>query len=160
MYLLYGSYPSPSPWRPGSVGVRKPFQNTLLSWICKVVFSCNRATRDFQRTGDTVERLSQVILHKTLLVTRILWWALDLSIHPPTSTRQCYDPKRTHFHPFCSKFNIVWDGRGEVPSFTNITRKVPTLVMSIVEFLARWTEKLSDCVLYCLPHLFDLPAVQ
>lgn len=122
MYLLYGSYASPSPWRPGSVGVGKPFQNTLLSWICQVVFSCNRATRDFQRTGDTVERLFQVILHRTLLVTRILWWALDLSIHPPTSTRQCYDPKRTHFHPFFLKFNIVWGGRGEVPSLISLGR--------------------------------------
>ena len=160
LYLLYGSYPSPSPWRPGSVGVRKPFHNTSLIGICQVVFSCNRVTMDFQRTWDSVEKTLPLILHRTLLLTRILWSALGLSVHPPTSARQCFDPKRTHFHSFCSKFNVVWGGRGKVHSFTNITRKVPTLLMSIIEFLARWTEKLSDCVLYCLPHLFNLPAVQ
>ena len=40
--------------------------------------------------------------------------------------------KSTHFHPFCSKFNFVWGGRGGVTSFSNITGKVPTLLTSIV----------------------------
>lgn len=44
-----------------------------------------------------------------------------LTLHPPDSPQQCCDPKRTHLHPFCSKFNIAWDGRGEVASFFNIT---------------------------------------
>ena len=137
LYLLYGSYPSPSPWRPGSDGVRKPFQNTLLIWICQVVFSCNKATMDFQRTGDTVEKTLPSNSSQDSALNENSLMGFGFIPPSPTSTRQCYDPKRTHFHPFCSKFNIVWDGRGEVPSFTNITRKVPTLVMSIVEFLAR-----------------------
>ena len=45
---------------------------------------------------------------------------------------QCYGQKSNHFHPWCSKFNFVWGGWGGVASFTNISRKVPTLLTSIV----------------------------
>ena len=45
---------------------------------------------------------------------------------------QCYGQKSNHFNPWCSKFNFVWGGWGGVASFTNISRKVPTLLTSIV----------------------------
>ena len=45
---------------------------------------------------------------------------------------QCYGQKSNHFHPWCSKFNFVWGGWGGVASFTNFSRKVPTLLTSIV----------------------------
>ena len=51
---------------------------------------------------------------------------------PFTSRSNVVAIKSTHFHPFCSKFNFVWGGRGGVASFSNITGKVPTLVTSIV----------------------------
>ena len=42
--------------------------------------------------------------------------------------------KRTHFHPLCPKFNIVWGEKGfflaVIP--TNITGKVPPLLTSNV----------------------------
>ena len=151
--------PLPHP-RGHVLGFENRFTTHRSSGFAKSFFLATKLQWISKEPGTRWKRLFQVILHRTLLLTRIIWLALGLSLHPPTSTRQCYDPKRTHFHPFCSKFNIVWSGSGEVPSLTNITRKVPTLLMSIVEFLARWTEKLFDCVLYCLPHLFDLPAVQ
>ena len=152
--------PPPLPGGLEVTGFENRFRTHCSSGFAKSFFLATKLQWISKEPGTRWERLFKVILHRTLLLTRILWSALDLSVHPPTSTRQCYDPKRTRFHQFCSKFNIDWGGREEVPSFTNITRKVPTLLMSIVEFLARWTEKLSDCVLYCLPHLFDLPAVQ
>lgn len=48
----------------------------------------------------------------------------------PSSPQQCCAPKRNYFHPFCSKFNIVWGGGG-VASFTNISGQVLTLLTSL-----------------------------
>ena len=45
---------------------------------------------------------------------------------------QCYGQRSDHFHPWCSKFSFVWGGWGGVASSTNISRKVPTLLTSIV----------------------------
>ena len=118
-------------------GFENRFRTHCSSGFVKSFFLARELQWISKEPGTRWKRLFQVILHRTLLLTRILRSALSLFVHPPTSTRQCYNPKWTHFYPFCSKFNIVWGGRGEVPSFTNITRKVPTLLMSIVEFLAR-----------------------
>ena len=54
---------------------------------------------------------------------------------------------RTHFRPFCSKFNTVWGERGEAIRFTIITRKLPTLagltcISSNGEYFERTTEHL------------------
>ena len=48
------------------------------------------------------------------------------------SSLQCCDPKKTHFYPLCSKFNIVSGGRGKVDCFIYITGKAPTLLTSTV----------------------------
>ena len=47
----------------------------------------------------------------------------------PSSPQQCCAPKRNHFHPFCSKFNVV--GGGGVATFTNISGQVLTLLTSL-----------------------------
>ena len=47
---------------------------------------------------------------------------------PPTSPSNVVAKKSTQFHPFCSKFNFVWGGRGRVACFSNITGKVQTLL--------------------------------
>ena len=51
---------------------------------------------------------------------------------PTTSPTNVVAKKSTQFHPFCSKFNFVWGGRGGFASFSNITGKAPTLLTSIV----------------------------
>ena len=51
--------------------------------------------------------------------------ALGSSRRPPTSPRNVVAKKPAHFHPFCSKFNIVWGGRGGVASFSYISEKGP-----------------------------------
>ena len=59
-------------------------------------------------------------------------FGLGSSRRSPTSPSNVVAQKSTHFHPFCSKSNFVWGGRGGVASFSNITGKVPTLLTSIV----------------------------
>lgn len=51
----------------------------------------------------------------------------------PSSPQQCCAPKRNYFHPFCSKFNVVWGGGGwgGVATFTNISGRVVTLLTSL-----------------------------
>ena len=137
-------------------GFENRFRTHCSSGFAKSFFLATELQWISTEPGTRWKRLFQVILHRTLLSTRILWSALNSSLHPPLPPDSVMTPNGL----ISTHLNIVWGGRGEVSSFTNITRKVPTLLMSIVEFLARWTEKLSDCVLYCLPHLFDLPAVQ
>ena len=60
------------------------------------------------------------------------WLILSSPYSPQKWLIQCYGQKSNHFHPWRSKFNFVWGGWGGVASFTNISRKVPTLLTSIV----------------------------
>ena len=89
-----------------------------------------------KRTWDCVKTPSKQLLRRTLLLRTIFCSALGLYRRPPprpsTSPSNVVAEKSTHFHPFCSKFNFVWGGRGGVTSFSNITGKVPTLLTSIV----------------------------
>ena len=86
--------------------------------------------------GTVWKRPSKQLLHRTLLLRTIFCSALSSFRRPPTSPSNVVAKKSTHFHPFCSKFNFVWGGRGGVASFSNITGKVPTLLTSIV---GHWT---------------------
>ena len=66
----------------------------------------------------------------------LLWVHLFIAQLPPSPGQCCdiSDIKRTHFHPLCSKFNIVsgWEG-GRLPVLLIIiTGKVPTYLMCIV----------------------------
>ena len=76
-----------------------------------------------------------------LLLRTIFSSALGSSRPPPpqTSPSNVVAKKGTQFHPFCSKFNYVWGGRGGVAIFSNLTGEVPTLLNSIVV-----TQKLKD----------------
>ena len=85
-----------------------------------------------KRTWDCVKSPSKQLLCTTLLLSTIFCSALGSSRRPPTSPSNVVAKKSTHFHPFCSKSNFVWGGRGGVASFSNITGKVPTLLTSIV----------------------------
>ena len=77
---------------------------------------------------------SKQLLRGTLLLRAIFWFGFAFIPSFPYSPLQCCGQKSTHSltHPFCSKFNFVWGGRGGVASFSNITGKVPTLLTSIV----------------------------
>ena len=86
-----------------------------------------------KRTWDCVKSPSKQLLCTTLLLRTIFCSALGSSRRPPTSPSNVVAKKSPHFHPFCSKSNFVWGGRGGVASFSNITGKVPTLLTSIVE---------------------------
>ena len=88
-----------------------------------------------KRTWDCVKSPSKQLLCTTLLLRTIFCSTLGSSRRPPTSPSNVVAKKSTHFHPFCSKFNFVWGGRGGVASFSNITGKVPTLLTSIVGVL-------------------------
>ena len=73
------------------------------------------------------------LLHRTLLLATIFCSSVGSSCHPPgTFLSNVVAEKNRHFHPFYSKFNFVWGGRGKVASFSNITGNVPTLLTSIV----------------------------
>ena len=72
-------------------------------------------------------------------------WVHPFIPHSPPSNVTAVHPCKTHFHPpcvvlfffyslfiiFCSKFNIVWGGRGKVAICTNINGKVPILLTPI-----------------------------
>ena len=51
-----------------------------------------------------VNRLAKII-HRYL-------WHMASGFSPPHSSQQWCVQKRTHLQPFCSKFDIVWAGRG------------------------------------------------
>ena len=51
---------------------------------------------------------------------------------PPAMVHPMLSPKKQSFSTWRSKFNFVWGGWGGVASFVNISRKVPTLLTSIV----------------------------
>ena len=101
--------------------------------------SLPRSTMEDKRTWDCVKSPSKQLLRRTLLLRTIFCSALDLYRRPPTSPSNNVAKKSTHFHPFCSKFNFVWGGRGGVTSFSNITGKVPTLLTSIVGSASDWS---------------------
>ena len=90
------------------------------------------ATMEDKRTWDCVKSPSKQLLCTTLLLRTIFCSALGSSRRPPTSPSNVVAKKSPHFHPFCSKSNFVWGGRGGVASFSHITGKVPTLLTSIV----------------------------
>ena len=83
--------------------------------------------------GTVWKSPSKQLLRRTLLLRTIFLFGFrfipSFPNHPP---KQCCGKKSTHSHPFCSKFNFVWGGRGGVASFSNITGNVPTLLTSIV----------------------------
>ena len=91
-----------------------------------------RATMEDKRSWDCVKSPSKPLLRTTLLPRTIFCSALGSSLRPPTSPSNVVAIKSAHFHPFCSKFNFVWGGGGGVASFSNITGKVPKLLISIV----------------------------
>ena len=88
-----------------------------------------------KRTWDCVKKPLQAIIPQDSAPKDIFGSALGSSRRPPpppTSPSNVVAKKKsTQFHPFCSKFNFVWGGRGGVASFSNITGKVPTLLTSI-----------------------------
>ena len=45
------------------------------------------------------------------IIDRYLWYMAS-GFSPPHSSQQWCAQKRTHLQPFCSKFDIVWAGRG------------------------------------------------
>ena len=86
-----------------------------------------------KRTWDCVKKPLQAIIPQDS--APLGQFCVRLWVHPvvaPTSPSNVVAKKSTQFHPFCSKFNFVWGGRGGVASFSNITGKVPTLLTSIV----------------------------
>ena len=53
---------------------------------------------------------------------------------PPTPPSNVVAKKSTHFHPYCSQFNFVWGGRGEVANFSNIITST-SIVGSVTLFM-------------------------
>ena len=108
--------------------------------------SLPRSTMEDKRTWDCVKSPSKQLLRRTLLLRTMFCSALGLYRRPPppTSPSNVVAEKSTHFHPFCSKFNFVWGGRGGVTSFSNITGKVPTLLTSIVGSASDWSCHLEN----------------
>ena len=102
--------------------------------ISDFFYSQNRSTTmEDKRTWDCVKSPSKQLLCTTLLLRTIFCSALGSSRRAPTSPSNVVAKKSPHFHPFCSKSNFVWGGRGGVASFSHITGKVPTLLTSIVD---------------------------
>ena len=98
------------------------------------------APSPFPRSATAVEEpYPSNIFLTTMFFLDLLWllWVHLFIAQLPPSPGQCCDIsdiKRTHFHPLCSKFNIVsgWEG-GRLPVLLIIiTGKVPTYLMCIV----------------------------
>ena len=98
---------------------KKPGFNLTLQWRPKEL-------------GTVWKSPSKQLLRRNLSLRTIFCSALGSSRRPPTSPSNVVAKKSTHFHPFWSKFNFGWGGRGGVASFSNITGKVPTLLASFV----------------------------
>ena len=99
---------------------------------CGLMRLGTRHTMETIKLGTVWKSPSKQLLLRALLPGTIFCSALGSSSRPPTSPSNVVAKKSTHFHPFCSKSNFVWGGRGGVASFSNITGKVPTLLTSIV----------------------------
>ena len=93
--------------------------------------------------GTVRKSPSKQLLGRTLLLRTIFLFGFGFIPSFPNFPQQCCGQKSTHSHPFCSKFNFVWGGRGGVSSFSNITGKVPTLLTSIVGLLAAHNVELA-----------------
>lgn len=62
-------------------------------------------------------------------------------------------PKRTHLHPFWSKFNILWAGRGR-SLVTNLTGKVPKLLAFTNSPVILW-KKIGQPATNCNRRFFN-----
>ena len=106
------------PRLPGGLevsGFENRFRTHCSSGFAKSFFLATELQWISTEPGTRWKRLFQVILHRTLLSTRILWSALNLSLHPPLPPDSVKTPNgliSTHFAQSLTLFGV---GGGRSP---------------------------------------------
>ena len=89
-------------------------------------------TIEDKRTLDCVNKPFPAIVRQDSAPKDKFSFGFGFVLSSPYLPQQFCGQKSTQFHPFCSKFNFVWGGRGGIASFSNITGRVPTFLPCIV----------------------------
>ena len=108
------------------------------------------------RTWDCVKKPVEAIVTLDPAPKDNFCSASGSSRRPPTSPSNVVAKKSTHFHPFCSKSNFVWGGRGGVASFSNFTGKVSTLLTSGETIFHKFNKLLPRLCYQCLNNFTHL----